>query len=288
VRVHTDILGAIKLFCVELLINQFVHMKYSIHIALVSVLMVLWTRRNSKLNDLSIYNTADWWTNDSSFSILRRMNLVRIPYFVSRFPENTRVIIDVGCGGGFVAEDLTKMGYTVTGFDISEESLKKARDHAKKSKLNIQYNTGSIYSIPMASGSVDVVVVSDVLEHLDDVPRALKEIKRVLKPGGVFVFDTIARTVWSYLTTYLGAQQILGIVEPGAHDWSMFIEPDELEMMIREAGFDTDRQSWAGIGSNLSLMNAVKKGSKYDFIESFFKDNSDFSSSYMGSAISIV
>jgi 2-polyprenyl-6-hydroxyphenyl methylase/3-demethylubiquinone-9 3-methyltransferase len=105
-----------------------------------------------------------------------------------------------------------------------------------------------------------------------------------LKPNGVFVFDTIARTWWSYLSTYLVAQEILGIVQPGAHDWSMFINPDELEILLRNAGFETDKAEYVGIGSSLSLFNAMEKQSLYHLIRTFHADKADLSSSYMGSA----
>lgn len=237
-------------------------------------------------NDLSIYDSARWWDDDSSFAILRRMNLVRVPYFLSHFGKDAKNIIDVGCGGGFVAEDIARTGkYSVSGFDISEASLNMAKNHAKSQSLPITYRKGSIYSIPLPDASVDVVIVSDVLEHLDDISGALREIFRVLKPSGVFVFDTIARTAWSYLSTYLVAQELTGIVEPGAHDWGMFINPEELEVSLENAGFTTDRSRWAGIGANLSVVNAIRKNSMYDIIESFFRDDSDFSASYMGYAV---
>ena len=150
----------------------------------VLALLVLRRLNSSTPNDLSIYDSARWWDEDSSFSILRRMNLVRVPYFLSHFSNGAKTVIDIGCGGGFVAEDVTRAGnYSVTGFDISESSLEIARNHAKSQSLPISYRKGSIYAIPLPDASVDVVIVSDVLEHLDNIPGALKEIRRVLKPG---------------------------------------------------------------------------------------------------------
>ena len=261
-------------------------LSWSSFLLLPLVAVVIRRRWGSTPNDLSIYDSARWWDHDSSFAILRRMNLVRVPYFLSHFGKDAKNIIDVGCGGGFVAEDIAKSDiYSVTGFDISEASLTIARNHAKSQSLPITYRKGSIYAIPLPDASVDVVIVSDVLEHLDDIPAALREIFRVLRPSGVFVFDTIARTAWSYLSTYLVAQELTGIVEPGAHDWGMFINPEELERSLKNAGFTTDRSRWAGIGANLSVVNAIKKNSMYDIIESFFRDDSDFSASYMGYAV---
>ena len=235
-------------------------------------------------NDLSIYTAAEWWSPTSSFSILHRMNEVRVPFFIAHLPTNGS-IADLGCGGGLVTEPVGLSGkfHSVQGFDINEASLEKARAHLPATSV-VTYKLGSIYEIPLPSSSVDGVIVSDVFEHLDDLPKALSEVQRILKPNGVLVFDTIARTWWSWLSTYFVAQELLGIVQPGAHDWSMFINPEELETELIKAGFATNRAQWIGIGASMSLLNAWKHKSLYYLIESFFEDRTDLSSSYMGAA----
>jgi 2-polyprenyl-6-hydroxyphenyl methylase/3-demethylubiquinone-9 3-methyltransferase len=251
-------------------------------------------------NDLSLYHTAEWWSERSSLFILRRMNEVRVPYFMSKFPNKSLdkdmpldidididiEIVDVGCGGGFVLEDLAKAGFrNLTGFDISEPSLEKARKHAGESGfVSIKYSVGSAYDIPVASDSLDVVIISDVLEHLEDKKLALGEAFRVLRPGGVLVFDTIARTLWSWLSTYLAAQEILGLIEPGVHDWDMFIQPHELGAMLASQGFLTNVSQWRGIDSKWSLSKAFVNWNKFDFIESFYEAKDDLTASYMGCA----
>ena len=99
------------------------------------------------------------------------------------------------------------------------------------------------------------------------------------------VFDTIARTYWSWLSTYFIAQEVLGIVERGAHAWSMFINPPELGTMLRAAGFATNESDWIGIGAHMSLVNAWTMGSMYHLIESFHEDKTDLRASYMGHAL---
>jgi ubiquinone biosynthesis O-methyltransferase len=236
-------------------------------------------------NDLTMYHRADWWNPQSPWRNLLRMNPVRVPYFKRHFPNRPCLrILDAGCGGGFVSEALAVDGYDVTGIDISEHSLEIARAHsAGRTDLKLHYQQASLYGLPFPDASFDVVVSSDVLEHLTDLPAALREIRRVLKPDGVFLFDTITRSVWTYFAYYLVSQEILGLVEPGAHDWNMFIRPEELEALLTAAGFETNRSVWAGIQANLSLLNAVKNRSKFDLIESFYEDKS-FSASYMGCA----
>lgn len=254
-------------------------------VALLGGLAAAYFALKPSLNDLSIYDTAQWWDDDSPFVILRRMNDVRVPFFLSRFPSKRHhpVIVDAGCGGGLVAEAIAQAGFAVTGIDISAPSIAVASAHAPPS-LNLTYIVGSVYRLPFESDSVDVVIISDVLEHLSDVPAAVSEIFRVLKPNGVLVFDTIARTWWSYLSTYLMAQEVLGIVASGAHDWSMFIDPNELGKILNACGFKTDRNLWAGIVPNLSFFKALQTGSLINIITGFRFDKTDFSSSYMGFA----
>lgn len=258
----------------------------SVLVVLAAVCIGSWMFLSRQKNDLSIYTSADWWSLKSSFSILRRMNDVRVPYFITHLPANGS-IADLGCGGGLVTEPVGLSGKfaLVSGFDINVESLNKAKSHLPETATAVvQYSRGSIYNIPLESSSLDGVIVSDVFEHLNDLPKALREVHRVLKPNGVLVFDTIARTWWSWLSTYFVAQELLGIVEPGAHDWKMFINPEELASLLTDLGFSVDRSEWAGIGSVLSIQNAWKYQSKYFLVESFYKDSNDFSASYLGVA----
>jgi 2-polyprenyl-6-hydroxyphenyl methylase/3-demethylubiquinone-9 3-methyltransferase len=218
------------------------------------------------------------------------MNDVRVPYFLEHGiltkVGHKPIIADIGCGGGLVTETVAKLvpQASVIGIDISENSIKVARDHAKGIQ-NIQYQIGSIYEIPLNNSSVDLVIVSDVLEHLENPEMAISEIYRILKPNGIVVFDTIARTWWSFLSTYLVAQEILGLVERHAHDWFMFINPTELEAMLIQAGFRTNIGEWKGIVGNFDISNAVKTRNFYNLISSFTISDDDLTSSYMGYAI---
>jgi 2-polyprenyl-6-hydroxyphenyl methylase/3-demethylubiquinone-9 3-methyltransferase len=238
-------------------------------------------------NDLSIYETADWWNPNSSFAILRRMNVVRVPFFLKHgiFGPN-RVVVDLGCGGGLVTEEIAKQSpmSVVTGFDMSAQSIEVAKNHGK-GVSNLSYQVGSIYNLPLPNSSVDTVIVSDVFEHLDDLPKALGEIGRILKPGGIVVFDTIAKTWWSFLSTYLVAQEVLGIVEAGAHDWHMFINPEKLESMFVDAGFATNRSEWEGIVGNIDVLAVIRSWRLGDLISSFSVSRTDLSTSYMGYAV---
>lgn len=247
-----------------------------------------WYNRYQNLNDLSIYDEADWWDPSSPFRVLRRMNDVRVDFFANAY-EGGGMIVDLGCGGGFVTEELARAfpNSEVRGFDISENSVKKATNHADGLK-NLLYSVGDIYAIPLQNESASFVVVSDVFEHLQDLDSALGEIARILKPGGVLVFDTIEKTWWSWLSTYFVGQQILGLVVAGAHDWDLFVSIPTLVDALTKAGFETDPSRYSGIVPRFSFGDCLQSGSLIDVIAGFEKSENDLSANYMGLARKIV
>ncbi|PWN89418.1 S-adenosyl-L-methionine-dependent methyltransferase [Acaromyces ingoldii] len=193
--------------------------------------------------DNDFYSTHDWWHVDQP---LRLFNAARIPWFVQQWShklsgpsgdERSPTFLDVGSGGGIATEALARSFASArfVGVDLSEGSIVAAQRHAKVSGLDIEYIVGPAYDLPFSSATFDGAVCSDVLEHLHDVPRALSEIARVLKPGGVFVFDTINRTRFSWLLVVRIAQDLLHIVPHAAHDWRLFITPAELDLALRQA-----------------------------------------------------
>jgi len=182
-----------------------------------------------------------WWDPRGPVAGLHEMNPVRSAYFDAVFRRELGEIarcrfLDVGCGGGLLTEALTRLGYPITGLDVSARSLEAARRHAAQEGLAVDYREGSAYALGLADGAVDGVVISDVLEHLHDLPAAAREIARVLRPGGVVVFDTINRTAKSWVVMILLAQRWLRLVAPDTHDWRLFIRPEELRRVFAAAG----------------------------------------------------
>jgi 2-polyprenyl-6-hydroxyphenyl methylase/3-demethylubiquinone-9 3-methyltransferase len=184
-----------------------------------------------------------WWDAESGpLRALHDMNPARVSYFdttareIHRRPASEISVLDIGCGGGLVSEALARLGYRVTGIDLSAESVKVAQRHAAAAGVRVDYRVGSAYDLPNADASVDVVVISDVLEHLHDLPAAVAEIARVLRPGGVVGFDTINRTLRSYLVAILVSERLLKIIHPGTHNWRMFIRPEELRRLFARHG----------------------------------------------------
>jgi 2-polyprenyl-6-hydroxyphenyl methylase/3-demethylubiquinone-9 3-methyltransferase len=149
-----------------------------------------------------IYQTYghDWWAKDAAFDIssLRYcMNPVRYGYFKRRLQElhfPGKTVLDVGCGGGFLAEEFARDGFAVTGIDPAARSIEAARKHAADNNLEIDYREGKGEALAFSDGSFDIVACCDVLEHVDDLSLVISEIARTLKAGGVFCYDTVNRT----------------------------------------------------------------------------------------------
>jgi len=203
-------------------------------------------------NDQSMYRSyaAEWWTGRHRW--LRTMhNLVppRLAYFDGIVSDWRNIsVLDLGCGGGFMAEALARRGAKVIGVDPSAPAIEAGREHAKAAGLDIDYRVGTGEAIPAPDESLDCVVVVDVFEHVADLVIVLDEIRRVLKPGGLLLFDTLNRTrLAAFVFVSLG-EDILRIGPRGTHDPAKFIKPSELAAMLAKAGFDAAPVT--GLGPN--------------------------------------
>ena len=258
----------------------------------VVIASVIWNQIKSPvLNDMNIYHNVDWWDLDKSpFAGLLKSNAVRLPVFLKAFPVNESkagiTVLDVGCGGGYLSEAVAELGYTVSGIDLSGTSIENARNHAAKSPIEsvqrIDYRVGSVFNMPFPSDHFDVVIASDVLEHVGDVPRALAEIRRVLKPAGKLTFDCINRTWRSVYFIYFVMQELLGIIPKGAHDWRLFVTVAEMNEMLEKETFITSPQEWIGRHWKYSYWDLMWGGRK-KFVKGLYLDE-DVSEFYMGSA----
>jgi 2-polyprenyl-6-hydroxyphenyl methylase / 3-demethylubiquinone-9 3-methyltransferase len=187
-----------------------------------------------------------WWSENGYFNMLKWfINPWRLPYFKAVIAENgidpsKASVLDVGCGGGLLAEEIAFMGFTVTGIDQSEKSIDVARMHSEQNGLAIDYRSGSAEDLPFDNGGFSIVTCCDVLEHVPRWKLVLREIRRVLKPGGIIFYDTINRTAMSRLIFIEIAQnwRITRIAPGNLHAWEMFIKPIELLQSLKERGFD--------------------------------------------------
>ena len=186
-----------------------------------------------------------WWDENSSLYLLKTMvNPWRVPYFrqilTEIFSENLSggQLLDIGCGGGYLSEEFARLGLQTTGIDLSPNSIQAAKSHARQQGLDIRYQVGAATEIDFQDHQFDIVSCCDVLEHIDNWPDAIREISRVLRPGGLFLFDTINRTLISYLTMIFGLEifPLTRIFAPGTHIWRMFITPEELSSELDRHG----------------------------------------------------
>jgi len=202
-----------------------------------------WPRPASAKNDLSIYDAADWWGGKTRW-VRTLQNLVpaRFAFFDPIVGDwRGRAVLDLGCGGGFMAVALAERGATVTGVDRSAGAIAAARRHAEALQLDIDYRAASGESLPFADGAFDIVVCVDVLEHVEDRERVLCEILRVLRPDGLFLFDTINRTPIASLVMVTIGEQVVRLLPSGTHDPAMFIRPQDLRRELESAGFSIGR-----------------------------------------------
>ena len=190
-------------------------------------------------NDLTIYNTvADRWWSDDIRWVRTLKNLVpgRLAWFDRHMDWQGRDVLDLGCAGGFMAEALALRGANVTGIDPAADAIDAARAHARESGLRIGYDVGVGEALPYESASFDAVVCVDVLEHVADLAKVLSEVVRTLRPGGLFLFDTINRNPLARLATITIAEDVLRLLPRGTHDPAMFIRPTELRAAMQRAG----------------------------------------------------
>ena len=190
-------------------------------------------------NDLTIYNTvADRWWSDDIRWVRTLKNLVpgRLAWFDRHMDWQGRDVLDLGCAGGLMAEALALRGANVTGIDPAEDAIDAARAHARESGLRIGYDVGVGEALPYESASFDAVVCVDVLEHVADLAKVLSEVVRTLRPGGLFLFDTINRNPLARLATITIAEDVLRLLPRGTHDPAMFIRPTELRAAMQRAG----------------------------------------------------
>jgi len=199
------------------------------------------TINNHMYNDLA----NSWWNENGTLHLLKVMvNPWRVPYFADALKERFGTdlshdrLLDIGCGGGVLAEEFARLGCQVTGIDISDDSLAVARAHARIQGLSIAYQNGSAAQLPFDGGSFEVVSCCDTLEHIPAWEQVIAEVGRVLKPNGLFLFDTINRTPKSKSTFIFGLQDFsfTKLFPKDAHVWEMFITPEELTEALEKHG----------------------------------------------------
>ena len=182
-----------------------------------------------------------WWDKNSEFKPLHDINPLRLGYIDGHAELAGKTVLDVGCGGGILAESMAKHGAAeVTGIDMAEKSLKIAKLHALEENVNnISYRHIRVEELAAEMPhSFDVVTCMELLEHVPDPAAIIAACAQLVKPDGMVFFSTINRNPKSYAHAIVGAEYLLGLVPRGTHDWQKFITPAELARMCRQAGLD--------------------------------------------------
>ena len=182
----------------------------------------------------------DWWSKNGKFKILHKIQPIRIKYISETLNKknlNNTKILDIGCGGGLVSEGLTKIGATVTGIDFVKENISVAKIHAKKNNLKINYFVKD-FEKEKINSKYDVIIILEVLEHLNNWEEFVKKIKLSLKKNGTLIISTINRNLVSKFLTLDIGENFLKLIPLNTHTFYKFIKPEELEQVLSSNNFE--------------------------------------------------
>lgn len=178
-----------------------------------------------------------WWDPHGKMGQLHTINPLRTRFVLDRVAPSTPRILDVGCGGGILAESLHRHGARVTGIDVSQMSLDIARRHAADNGLDIDYRFSRVEDLAAQEpGSFDAVTCMEMLEHVPEPDKVVQACARLLKPGGQVFFSTINRTPKAFLFAIVAGEYILRILPRGTHRYRMLVRPDELRAWAADCG----------------------------------------------------
>lgn len=192
----------------------------------------------------------EWWDPAGPFRPLHQLNPTRLAYLrevigrhFDKDPAEVRpfsglAVLDIGCGGGLVAEPMARLGAHVTAVDASARNIAVARAHAAGQNLSIGYRATTAEQLAEEGASFDVILALEIIEHTADPASFLASCRRMLRPGGILVLSTLNRTTKSFLLGIVGAEYLLRWVPRGTHDWRKFLRPSELARALRSEGFE--------------------------------------------------
>jgi 2-polyprenyl-6-hydroxyphenyl methylase/3-demethylubiquinone-9 3-methyltransferase len=182
-----------------------------------------------------------WWDPQGEFRPLHDINPLRLAWIDRHAALAGKDVLDVGCGGGILAEAMARLGARVTGIDLSEKALRVAQLHLQKENLSVKYDSAAVEEFAaLHPGAFDVVTCMELLEHVPEPQSMVAACARLVRPGGHVFFSTINRNPKAYLFAVIGAEYVLGLLPKGTHDYQRFIKPSELARWSRASGLDLE------------------------------------------------
>ena len=178
----------------------------------------------------------DWWNKSGHYKLLHRLNPIRLEYILSRCSLDKKNVLDIGCGGGILSEELCKQGAKVTGIDSSSKSILIAKQHAEQNNYDIKYINKSIFEITDL-GTYDFIICFEMIEHINEPNDLIKKIKELSsKKSGLFL-STINRNLKSFMLAKIMAEYVFNYVPKGTHQYAKFITPYELTKMLENNNY---------------------------------------------------
>ena len=213
-----------------------------------------------------------WWDTESEFRSLHQINPLRLAWITSLVPLEGKRVLDVGCGGGILADSMARRGAEVTGIDLSTKALKVAKLHALEAETpNVNYREISAEALAAQQpGSFDVVTCMEMLEHVPDPSSIVKSCAELVRPGGYVFFSTINRNAKAFLFAIVGAEYLLNLLPRGTHEYGKLIKPSELAGYCRAAKLELHqtkgmeynpitRRYWLSGDTSVNYMHATRK-----------------------------
>lgn len=213
-----------------------------------------------------------WWDEQSEFKPLHRINPLRLAWIDAIAPIQGRNVLDVGCGGGILADAMAHKGATVLGIDLATKSLRVAQLHALESATpNISYREVSVEALAEeAPASFDTVTCMEMLEHVPNPDSVVRACAALVKPGGWVFFSTISRNAKAFVLAILGAEYVLNMLPRGTHEYARLIKPSELARSARNAGLEVTETKglqhnpltgryWLSADTSVNYMLAAKR-----------------------------